>query len=63
MKKLLIVVDYQNDFIDGSLGFDESAKLANGILKRVQYYVKNKQDIVFTMDSHDNNYLNTIEGK
>ncbi|GHU48862.1 hypothetical protein FACS1894218_6860 [Bacilli bacterium] len=63
MNKLLVVVDYQNDFIDGSLGFKESKKLAVGILKKVQTAIKDKTDIVFTMDTHDENYLKTIEGK
>jgi nicotinamidase-related amidase len=63
MKKLLVVVDYQNDFIDGSLGFKQAAALSKDIVNLVKQYVTNRQDIVFTMDSHQKDYLKTIEGK
>lgn len=60
MTKLLVVVDYQNDFIDGSLGFEEATKIKENILK----LLKNHQDdVVFTFDTHDENYLKTQEGK
>ncbi|CAM4117164.1 cysteine hydrolase family protein [Campylobacter armoricus] len=60
MAKLLVVVDYQNDFIDGSLGFEEATKIKDNILT----LLKNHQgDIVFTFDTHDENYLKTQEGK
>lgn len=58
--KILIVIDVQNDFIDGSLGTKEAVSIIP--------YIKNKMDkfdgeIIFTMDTHDENYLNTFEGK
>ncbi|MCV3337020.1 cysteine hydrolase [Campylobacter sp. RKI_CA19_01121] len=60
MANLLVVVDYQNDFIDGSLGFEEATKIKDNILA----LLKNHQgDIVFTFDTHDENYLKTQEGK
>ncbi len=58
--KVLIVVDMQNDFIDGSLGTPE----AQAIVPKVAEKIKNwNGHIVFTKDTHDDNYLNTREGK
>lgn len=60
MSKLLVVVDYQNDFIDGSLGFAQATKIKENIL----FLLQNHQgDIVFTFDTHEKDYLNTQEGK
>lgn len=60
MRKLLIVVDMQNDFIDGSLGNKE----AQAIVDPVVDYVKNFYgDVIFTLDTHNKDYLNTQEGK
>ena len=60
MRKLLIVVDMQNDFIDGSLGTKE----AQAIVDPVVDYVKNFYgDVIFTLDTHTDDYLNTQEGK
>lgn len=62
-RKYLIVVDMQNDFVDGSLGTKE----AQAIVPRVREIVKQKRDegyfIVFTQDTHYANYLQTNEGK
>lgn len=63
MKKCLIVVDYQNDFVDGSLGFDEAPKLDEVIASIVEEYHENGDEVIFTMDTHDNKYLETQEGK
>lgn len=63
MKKLLVVVDYQNDFVDGTLGFKNAEKLEDKIFKRIKLAEKNKEDVVFTKDIHDKNYLKTEEGK
>lgn len=61
MKKILIVVDMQNDFIDGSL----ANPAAQAIVPNCVNKVKNFKDdmIVLTMDTHDKDYLNTTEGK
>ena len=62
-RKYLIVVDMQNDFVDGSLGTKE----AQAIVPRVREIVKQKREegyfIVFTQDTHYANYLQTNEGK
>lgn len=63
MKKCLIVVDYQIDFVSGSLGFEKAKSLEKGICKEIDIYHKNKQKVIFTFDTHDKNYLDTNEGK
>ncbi|MGL5416173.1 MAG: cysteine hydrolase family protein [Clostridium sp.] len=64
MRKLLIVVDYQNDFVDGSAGFEEAKLLEEGICGKVKEYLNNNDKILITLDTHDEKkYLNTREGK
>lgn len=63
MKKLLIVVDYQKDFVNGSLGFDGAEKLDILIADKIRSYRENGDDVVFTADTHDSDYLFTQEGK
>ncbi len=62
MKKLLIVVDYQNDFVTGSLGFPKAETLEEPILRKIATYRNAGDDIVFTMDTHGEDYLETVEG-
>ena len=57
--KLLIVVDYQNDFVDGSLGFP-GAELLD---EKIASIIKNYDDVIFTLDTHFDDYLETFEGK
>jgi nicotinamidase-related amidase len=59
----LIVVDYQNDFVDGALGFAEAARLAPVIAQKMVDYHKRGQRIIQTFDVHAPNYLETREGK
>lgn len=63
MKKLLVVIDYQNDFVNGSLGFDGAEKLDAPIAERIRQYRSEGHDVVFTRDTHYVDYLNTQEGK
>lgn len=63
MKRLLVVVDYQKDFINGSLGFDGAELIEDNIVNLIKEFEKNNDDIVFTFDEHDDDYLNTVEGK
>ena len=63
MKKLLVVVDYQNDFVDGSLGFEKAATLEKGIVTKIQQYLNEGHSVLFTYDTHHEDYLNTREGK
>lgn len=63
MKKALIVVDYQNDFVKGSLGFSGAEKLDDLICDRIKEYKDAGDAIVFTFDTHEEDYLSTAEGK
>lgn len=63
MKKLLIVIDYQKDFVDGSLGFDDAKKLDDYISCLIDSYHENNNDVLFTFDTHHENYLKTQEGQ
>ena len=63
MKKLLIVVDMQNDFIDGSLGTEEAKQIVPAVVKKIEEYQGEDCEILFTMDTHYENYLETLEGK
>ena len=62
MKKLLIVVDYQVDFVSGSLGFPSALELENKIVDRILDYENNGDEVIFTLDTHYDNYLETVEG-
>ena len=61
--KMLVVVDYENDFVNGTLGFDGAEKIDTGIAKKIYEYEKMNGVIVRTMDTHFSNYLETREGK
>ena len=63
MQRLLIVVDYQNDFIDGALGFKGADLIAPRIVELINEFRANNDDVVFTFDTHTDDYLNTTEGK
>lgn len=63
MKKMLVVVDYQVDFVNGSLGFDGAEKLDAGIAAMVRDAADKGDIIVVTRDTHAADYLKTREGK
>lgn len=63
MKKLLVVVDYQNDFVSGALGFDGAEKLEPGIVLAVEQTLAEGGFVLFTRDTHQADYLNTREGQ
>lgn len=63
MKKALIVVDYQKDFVSGSLGFPEAVKLDDRIAAKIKKALAAKEDVIFTLDTHGEDYLCTQEGK
>ena len=62
VKKLLVVVDYQVDFVIGSLGFPKAKTLEEGIIDKIIEFENNDDDVVFTLDTHYDNYFETIEG-
>ncbi|MBK1809249.1 cysteine hydrolase [Clostridium sp. YIM B02505] len=63
MRKLLVVVDYQKDFVDGALGFEKAVELENCIYDKVNKYLAEGEKVLFTYDTHHENYLETREGK
>ena len=58
----LVVVDYQNDFVNGALGFEGAEKLEDGIAEIIGKIRSKGGDIIFTLDTHDAAYLHTAEG-
>lgn len=63
MKKTLIVVDMQNDFIDMALGTKEAVAIVPKVREKIEEYVKNGDEIIFTRDTHGEDYMETNEGK
>ena len=61
--KLLIVVDMQKDFIDGSLGTQEAVGIVENVKDKIAEYKKNGDRVIYTRDTHQENYLETSEGK
>ena len=62
MKRLLVVVDMQNDFVHGSLGSEEARLIEDFVCDKIDDYFISGDDIAVTMDTHDKNYLSTPEG-
>lgn len=62
MARLLVVVDYQNDFVDGALGFEGAKAIEQVIIEKMESYRQAGDEIVFTLDTHTDDYLSTQEG-
>ena len=60
--KILVVVDMQNDFINGSLGTKEAEKIVPNVIKKIKEFEENKDLIIYTKDTHYKDYLTTPEG-
>lgn len=63
MKKVLIVVDMQTDFVTGSLGTPEAVAILDNVRKKIDQYQVSGDMLIFTYDTHGSNYLQTFEGK
>lgn len=63
MKKCFIVVDYQNDFVDGSLGFPGAAALEAAIAEKIRQCRDRGDEVIFTLDTHGDDYAETQEGR
>lgn len=61
MGRYLFVIDYQKDFVDGALGFPGAEKLDEAIAAKVRQYGPGR--VLFTRDTHFENYLETREGR
>ena len=62
LAKALIVVDMQNDFVDGALGTQEAQEMLPRLVKKLEG-LSSDIDVYFTQDTHAENYLETQEGK
>lgn len=60
MNEVLVVVDMQNDFIDGALGTKEAVAIVPNVKKKIEEF---EGTVLFTRDTHFDNYLETQEGK
>ncbi len=60
MKKILIVVDMQKDFVDGALGSKEAVAIVDNVVKKIENF---DGDIIVTYDTHPDSYMETQEGK
>ena len=60
MQKILLVVDMQNDFIDGALGTAEAEKIVPLVKEKIEGF---DGTVLFTRDTHFDNYMETQEGK
>ena len=60
MQKVLVVVDMQNDFIDGALGTKEAVAIVPGVKEKIKDF---DGVVLFTRDTHETYYLDTQEGK
>jgi len=63
MGRLLIVVDMQNDFVDGALGTKEAVQIVPYVIDKVKSAARDNVHVVFTKDTHYSNYLDTQEGR
>lgn len=61
MRKILLVIDMQNDFIDGALGTPEAADIVERVAEEIGKYPAG--NIIATRDTHGENYLDTQEGR
>lgn len=60
MKRFLIVVDMQNDFVDGALGSENAVKIVENVSRKIKGF---DGTIIATLDTHSDDYLDTQEGK
>ena len=61
MRKILIVIDMQNDFIDAALGTKEALGIVEAVKEKIRSYPA--ADVIATMDTHHGDYMQTQEGK
>lgn len=60
MKRILIVVDMQKDFVDGALGTKEAISIVPSVVEKINAF---EGDIIVTYDTHPQHYMGTQEGK
>ena len=63
MRKVLVVIDMQNDFVTGVLGSKEAVAVLPNVKKKIDAYMAAGDEVIFTRDTHEENYLETNEGR
>lgn len=63
MKKALVVIDMQKDFIDGALGSPQAQAIVPKVVDKVKTYASKGEKIILTMDTHKEDYMETQEGE
>ncbi len=63
MKKYLLVIDMQNDFIHMALGTAEAVAIVPKVKQKIAQYLQAGDNVIFTRDTHQQDYLSTNEGK
>ncbi|RGU92868.1 cysteine hydrolase [Clostridium sp. AF15-17LB] len=58
--RILVVVDMQNDFVDGALGTEEAVGIVPAVAERIRSF---DGRVLYTQDTHESDYLKTLEGK
>lgn len=61
MRKILLVIDMQNDFIDAALGSREAEAIVDAVKEKIRSYPA--ENVIATMDTHEENYMDTQEGR
>lgn len=61
MRKLLLVIDMQKDFVDGALGTPEAVEIVPGVVRKIESYPR--ENVIATRDTHEADYLQTQEGQ
>ena len=60
---ILIVIDMQNDFVDGALGTPEAVKIVPAVVEKIREYAARGDTVIATRDTHGEDYLSTQEGR
>ena len=63
MSKLVVVIDMQNDFIDGALGSEAAQSIVPKAVAAIEHYSNSDNSFCVTLDTHGDDYFNTLEGK
>ena len=63
MKRVLVVVDFQNDFVTGALGFEAAVKAEPNLVELIRGARESSSDVLFTLDTHGTDYMDTVEGQ
>ena len=60
MKKILVIIDMQKDFVNGALGTEEAQQIVERVAEKIKKF---DGEVLYTRDTHQKNYLETQEGK